>query len=56
MLSVIAEVDSRQTTETVGYRSTVDLVRAIGRVSRDEARAQVAAAAAQEWRSLTPMR
>jgi hypothetical protein len=45
MLSVIAEVDSRGTAETVGYRSTVDLVRAVGRVSRGEARARVAAAA-----------
>jgi hypothetical protein len=45
MLKVIAEVDSRGTAETVGYRSTVDLVRAVGRVSRGEARARVAAAA-----------
>ncbi len=30
MLSVIAEVDSRGTAETVGYRTTVDLVRAVG--------------------------
>jgi hypothetical protein len=45
MLSVIAEVDSRGTAETVGYRSTVELVRAVGRVSRDEARARVSAAA-----------
>jgi hypothetical protein len=45
MLSVIAEVDSRGTAETAGYRTTVDLVRAIGRVSRREARARVAAAA-----------
>jgi hypothetical protein len=45
MLSVIAEVDSRGTAQTVGYRSTVDLVRAVGRVSRGEARARVAAAA-----------
>jgi hypothetical protein len=45
MLSVIAEVDSRGTAEAVGYRSTVDLVRAVGRVWRGEARARVAAAA-----------
>jgi hypothetical protein len=45
MLKVVAEVDSRGTAETVGYRSTVDLVRAVGRVSRGEARARVAAAA-----------
>ncbi|PZS25238.1 MAG: HNH endonuclease [Pseudonocardiales bacterium] len=45
MLSVIAEVDSRGTAETVGYRTTVDLVRAVGRVSRGEARSRVAAAA-----------
>ncbi len=45
MLSVIAEVDSRGTAETVGYRTTVELVRAVGRVSRGEARARVAAAA-----------
>jgi hypothetical protein len=40
MLSVIAEVDSRGTAETVGYRTTVELVRAVGRVSRGEARAR----------------
>jgi hypothetical protein len=45
MLAVIAEVDSRGTAETVGYRSTVDLVRAVGRVSRGEARARISAAA-----------
>ncbi|MGB7798660.1 MAG: DUF222 domain-containing protein [Pseudonocardiaceae bacterium] len=45
MLSVIAEVDSRGTAETAGYRTTVELVRAVGRVSRGEARARVAAAA-----------
>ncbi len=45
ILKVIAEVDSRGTAETVGYRTTVDLVRAVGRVSRGEARARVAAAA-----------
>ncbi|MFZ0875233.1 MAG: DUF222 domain-containing protein [Pseudonocardiaceae bacterium] len=45
MLSVIAEVDSRGTAETAGYRTTVELVRAVGRVSRGETRARVAAAA-----------
>ncbi|MGH3601399.1 MAG: DUF222 domain-containing protein [Pseudonocardiaceae bacterium] len=45
MLSVIAEVYSRGTAATVGYTSTIDLVRAVGRVSRGEARARVAAAA-----------
>jgi hypothetical protein len=45
MLSVIAEVDSRGTAAAVGYTSTMELVRAIGRVSRGEARARVDAAA-----------
>lgn len=45
MLSVIAEVDSRGTAAAVGYTTTTDLVRAVGRVSRGEARARIAAAA-----------
>ncbi|HEX8760709.1 MAG TPA: DUF222 domain-containing protein [Pseudonocardiaceae bacterium] len=45
MLSVIAEVDSRGIAATVGYGTTLDLVRAVARVSRGEARARVAAAA-----------
>ena len=45
MLSVIAEVDSRSIAATVGYGTTLELVRAVARVSRGEARARVAAAA-----------
>ncbi|MGH3540055.1 MAG: DUF222 domain-containing protein [Pseudonocardiaceae bacterium] len=45
MLSVIAEVDSRGTATAVGYTNTIDLVRAVGRVSRGEARARIDAAA-----------
>ncbi len=45
MLSVIAEIDSRGTAGAVGYGTTVELVRAVARVSRGEARARVAAAA-----------
>jgi len=45
MLPVIAEVDSRGTAATVGYTNTIDLVRAVGRVSHGEARARIAAAA-----------
>jgi Domain of unknown function (DUF222) len=45
MLSVVAEIASRGTAATVGYGTTVQLVRAIARVSRGEARARVAAAA-----------
>ncbi|MDQ2884107.1 MAG: HNH endonuclease [Actinomycetota bacterium] len=45
MLSVIAEVDSRGTATAVGYTNTIDLVRAVGRVTRGEARARIAAAA-----------
>src|SRR6476646_4285660 len=45
MLSVVAEIDSRGTATTVGYPSTVDLIRAVGRVSLGEARARIAAAA-----------
>jgi hypothetical protein len=45
MLSVVAEIDSRNVAGQVGYGTTVELVRAIARVSRGEARARVAAAA-----------
>ncbi len=45
MLSVIAEVDSRGTATAVGYTNTIDLVRAVGRVTRGEARARIDAAA-----------
>ncbi len=45
MLSVVAEVDSRGTAATVGYGTTVELIRAVARVPRGEARARVAAAA-----------
>ncbi|MGH3882628.1 MAG: DUF222 domain-containing protein [Pseudonocardiaceae bacterium] len=45
VLSVVAEVDSRGTAATVGYGTTVELVRAVARVSRGEARARVSAAA-----------
>jgi hypothetical protein len=45
MLSVVAEIDSRCVAATKGYRSTVELVRAIGRVPRSEARSRVDAAA-----------
>jgi hypothetical protein len=44
-LSVIAEVDSRGTAAAVVYTTTMELVRAVGRVTRGEARAQIAAAA-----------
>ncbi len=44
MLSVVAEIDSRDTAATVGYGTTVELVRAVARVSRGEARSRVAAA------------
>jgi hypothetical protein len=44
MLSVVAEIDSRGTAATVGYRSTLELLRAVARVSRGEARARLAAA------------
>ncbi|MGH3547201.1 MAG: DUF222 domain-containing protein [Pseudonocardiaceae bacterium] len=44
MLSVVAEVDSRGTAAAVGYTNTIDLVRAVGRVSRGEVRARIAAA------------
>lgn len=45
MLSVVAEIDSRRVAGEVGYGTTVELVRAIARVSRGEARARIAAAA-----------
>ncbi len=45
MLSAVAEIDSRGTASTMGYGSTVELVRAVARVPRGEARARVAAAA-----------
>jgi hypothetical protein len=45
MLSVVAEIDSRGMAGGLGYGSTVQLVRAVARVSRGEARARVAAAA-----------
>lgn len=45
MLSVVAEVDSRGMAGTVGYGTTVELIRAVARVPRGEARARVAAAA-----------
>jgi hypothetical protein len=45
MLSVIAEIDSRGTAAAVGYRSTAELVRAIARVPRSEARSRVDVAA-----------
>jgi hypothetical protein len=45
MLSVVAEVDSRGMAGALGYGTTVELVRAVARVSRGEARARIAAAA-----------
>jgi hypothetical protein len=45
MLSVVAEIDSRGTAATVGYPTTVELIRAVGRVPLGEPRARVAAAA-----------
>ncbi|MGH3706797.1 MAG: DUF222 domain-containing protein [Pseudonocardiaceae bacterium] len=45
MLSIVAEVDSRGVAGQVGYGTTVELVRAVARVSRGEARARVSAAA-----------
>jgi hypothetical protein len=44
MLSVVAEIDSRGTAATLGYPTTVELVRAIGRVPLGKARARIAAA------------
>lgn len=45
MLSVIAEIDSRGIAATMGYGTTVELVRAIGRIPRSEARSRVDVAA-----------
>jgi Domain of unknown function (DUF222)/HNH endonuclease len=45
MLSVVTEIESRNIAATVGYGSTVELIRAVARVPRGEARARVAAAA-----------
>jgi hypothetical protein len=45
MLSVVAEIDSRGIAATKGYGSTVELVRAVARVPRGEARSRVDAAA-----------
>ena len=45
MLSVVAEIDSRGMAGAAGYGTTVELVRAVARVSRGEARARVAASA-----------
>ena len=40
ILSVIAEIDSRGTAATVGYGTTVELVRTVARVSRGEGAGQ----------------
>lgn len=45
MLSVVAEVDFRGLAAAKGYGSTVELVRAVARIPRSEARARVDAAA-----------
>jgi hypothetical protein len=45
MLSVVAEIESRSMAPGLGYGSTVELVRAIARIPRSEARARVNAAA-----------
>jgi hypothetical protein len=45
MLSVVAEIDARAMAPGLGYGSTVELVRAIARIPRSEARARVNAAA-----------
>ncbi|HEY6422799.1 MAG TPA: DUF222 domain-containing protein [Pseudonocardiaceae bacterium] len=45
MLVVVAEIDSRGVAGGLGYGTTVELVRAIARVPRGEARARIAAAA-----------
>ena len=45
MLSVVAEIDSRGVAGQVGYGTTMELVRAVSRVSRGEARARISAAA-----------
>lgn len=44
MLAVVAEVDSRGIAGAQGYGTTVELVRALARVPRSEARARVSAA------------
>jgi hypothetical protein len=44
ILSVVAEVDSRGIAGKEGYGTTVELVRALARVTRGEAPARVAAA------------
>jgi hypothetical protein len=40
MLSVVAEIDARAMAPGLGYGSTMELVRAIARISRSEARAR----------------
>ncbi|HEY2765695.1 MAG TPA: hypothetical protein VGJ13_17045 [Pseudonocardiaceae bacterium] len=45
MLSVVAEMDSREIAGKEGYGTTVELVRAVARVPRSESRARVDAAA-----------
>jgi hypothetical protein len=45
MLSVVAEIDSRAIAAAKGYGTTVELVRAVARVPRSEARSRVDAAA-----------
>jgi hypothetical protein len=45
MLSVVAEIDSRSMAPGLGYGTTVELVRAIARIPRSEARARLNAAA-----------
>lgn len=45
VLSVVAEIETRGTAATMGYGTTVALVRAVSRVPRSEARARVSAAA-----------
>ncbi|HXT44668.1 MAG TPA: hypothetical protein VN748_11220, partial [Pseudonocardiaceae bacterium] len=45
MLSVVAEIDSRAIAAAKGYATTVELVRAVARVPRSEARSRVDAAA-----------
>jgi hypothetical protein len=45
MLSVVAEIDSRAIAAAKGYGTTVELMRAVARVPRSEARSRVDAAA-----------
>jgi hypothetical protein len=45
MLSLVAEIDSRRMAGELGYGTTVELVRAIARVPKGEARNRVTAAA-----------